>query len=108
MELSPMLLERADQGIWELDPAQLHLGPGMEYTPLIPGDKAKQIYEFKACLGQSRFQVKKSLNSGMLVHAFNPSLTEDKGMQVSEFKVNLQSKFQDSKVQAESWGTKNW
>ena len=36
MELSPMLLERADQGIWELDPAQLHLGPGMEYTPLIP------------------------------------------------------------------------
>jgi hypothetical protein len=30
--------------------------------------------------------VKKSLNPGVVVHAFNPSITEDRAMQISEFK----------------------
>jgi hypothetical protein len=40
-------------------------------TQLIPGDGGQHISEFKACLGQNKFQVKKSLGPGMLVHSFN-------------------------------------
>jgi hypothetical protein len=36
----------------------------------------KQISEFKACLGQSRFQVKGSLSPVMVVHIFTPSIQE--------------------------------
>jgi hypothetical protein len=39
---------------------------------LIPGNSGKQISEFKAILIQSRLLVKKSLDSGMAVCAFNP------------------------------------
>jgi hypothetical protein len=39
--------------------------------PLIPGDRGKQISEFKASLGQNKFQVKNSLDSGMAVDIFN-------------------------------------
>ena len=39
--------------------------------PLFPGDMGKQ---FKARLILSKFQVKKSLGPGMVVHAFNPSI----------------------------------
>jgi hypothetical protein len=41
--------------------------------PLILGDRGKQIYEFKANLEQSKFQVKKKLNRAVVAHAFNPS-----------------------------------
>jgi hypothetical protein len=34
---------------------------------LIPGDRGNQISEFKANLGQSKFQVKNSLGPGMVV-----------------------------------------
>jgi hypothetical protein len=34
----------------------------------------------------------------MVVHAFNPSIIGDRVMQISEFKVNLQSKFQESQA----------
>ena len=38
--------------------------------PLIPGDRDKQISEFKAILGQSKFKVE-SLGPGVVVHTFN-------------------------------------
>ena len=34
----------------------------------------------------------------MVVHAFNPSITGDRAKQISEFKVNLQSKLQENKA----------
>jgi hypothetical protein len=43
-------------------------------TPLIPGDRGKQISEFKASLVQSKFQAQKRLGPGMVAHAFNPRL----------------------------------
>jgi hypothetical protein len=39
--------------------------------PLIPGDRDKQISEFKASLGETKFQDKKNLGPGMMVHTFN-------------------------------------
>jgi hypothetical protein len=42
-------------------------------------------------------ELKKSLGPGMVVHASNPR-TQETGMQISEFKVSLQRKFQDSQV----------
>jgi hypothetical protein len=36
-------------------PTQLNLDPGMVVHTLIPGDKSKQISEFKASLTQSKF-----------------------------------------------------
>jgi hypothetical protein len=42
----------------------------MVVQALIPGGKDKQISEFKASLEQIRFQVKKSLNPGMMVHTY--------------------------------------
>jgi hypothetical protein len=42
--------------------------------------------------------MKKSLNQGMVVHALNPSITGDRAMQISEFKVNLQSNFQENQA----------
>jgi hypothetical protein len=50
--------------------------PKHRYIPLIPGDKGKQISEFKASLGQSKFWVKKSLSPGMVIHAFDPNIPE--------------------------------
>jgi hypothetical protein len=38
---------------------------------LIPGDKGKEISEFKASLVESKFQVKKSISPGMVVYTFN-------------------------------------
>ena len=38
--------------------------------PLIPGDPGKQISEFKASLGQSKFQIKNSLGPGVVAHTF--------------------------------------
>jgi hypothetical protein len=38
---------------------------------LIPGDRDKQISEFKASLGQSKFQLEKSLGPGVVVYTFN-------------------------------------
>jgi hypothetical protein len=64
-------------------------GPGM---PLLSGDEGKQISEVKTSLMQSKFQVKKSLSTGMVVHTFNPSIQEVEPCRC-EFKVNLQSKF---------------
>ena len=69
------------------------------YTPLILGDKGKQISKFKASLGQSKFQVKKSLSPGIVVHNLIPTFLP-RAMWISEFKVNLQNKFQDSQAQA--------
>ena len=40
-------------------------------------------------------EVKKSLCSGMAICTCNPS-TQETGMQISEFKVSLQDKFQNS------------
>ena len=45
-------------------------------TPLILGDRSKQISEFNASLGQSKFQVKKSSSPGVVVCTFNPSIQE--------------------------------
>ena len=39
--------------------------------------------------------MKKSLNPGMVIHTFNPSITGDRAKQISEFTVNPQSKFQE-------------
>ena len=39
-------------------------------------ETGKQISEFKVSLVQSKFQVKKSLGPGMVVHIFNPSTQE--------------------------------
>jgi hypothetical protein len=41
--------------------------------PLTPGDRGKQISEFKAILGQSKFQVNNSLDPGVVV---TPSIWE--------------------------------
>ena len=41
---------------------------------------------------------KNSLNPGMLEQAFNPNISDDRAMQISEFKVSLQSEFQDSQA----------
>jgi hypothetical protein len=38
---------------------------------LIPGDRCKQICEFKISPRQSKFQLKKTLGSGMVVETFN-------------------------------------
>ena len=65
----------------------------LQNKPLIPRGQGKQISEFKASLEQSRFEVKKSLSPGILVLAFNPSMTGDGAMQIFETKVNLQNKF---------------
>jgi hypothetical protein len=65
------------------------------YTTLIPADRGKQITEFKT----SPVQVEKSLNSGMVVQAFDAiQHSVDRDMQISEFKINLQSKIQDSQT----------
>jgi hypothetical protein len=44
--------------------------------PLIPGDKDKQILEFKASLVQRNFLIEKSLGPCVVIHAFNPSIQE--------------------------------
>jgi hypothetical protein len=46
--------------------------------PLIPGDRGKQISEFKDSLGQRKFQVEKILGAGMVVDTFNPRTQETK------------------------------
>jgi hypothetical protein len=43
---------------------------------LIPGDRGKQILEFRASLVQRKFQVEKSLGPGVVIPAFNPSIHE--------------------------------
>jgi hypothetical protein len=43
-------------------------------------------------------RLKKSLNPGIVVHTFNPSIIGDWAMQISWFKVKLQSKFQESQA----------
>ena len=50
------------------DPTQLCLGPGMEVQAFNPKGKDKQISEFKASLAQSKFQVKKNWNPGLVDH----------------------------------------
>ena len=45
-------------------------------TPLIAGDKGEEIFEVKASQEQSKFQVKISLNPGVVVHTFNSSIQE--------------------------------
>ena len=45
------------------------LGLGMVVITLIPGDRGKQISEFKASLEQSKLQVKKCLGSGIVAQA---------------------------------------
>jgi hypothetical protein len=42
-----------------------NLGLGRIVQPLVPGDRGKQISEFKGSLGQSKFQIKNSLSTGM-------------------------------------------
>lgn len=42
----------------------------------MPGNRGKQISEFKASLIQSKFQVQKSLGPVMVVHTFKPSTQE--------------------------------
>ena len=65
--------------------------------PLISGDRDKQISEFKASLVQSKFQVEKSLSSGVVVQAFDPRIQKRETYRsLSSIQVNLQSKFQDS------------
>jgi hypothetical protein len=65
--------------------------------PLISGDRDKQISEFKASLVQSKFQVQKSLSSGVVVQAFDPRIQKRETYRsLSSIQVNLQSKFQDS------------
>lgn len=44
-----------------------------------------------------RYSGHKCICLGMMVHCFNPS-TQKAGMQISELKVNLQSKFQESQT----------
>ena len=51
---------------------------------------------------QSKFQVEKSLNACMVYYTFNPSRYWETGMQITEFKVSLQSKFQYSQAYAEN------
>jgi hypothetical protein len=69
---------------------------GNLYTPLILGDRGKQMSEFKAILLQSKFQ--KSLGLVIVIHIFNNWPHKTKGMNVSEFKVNPWNKFQNSQV----------
>jgi hypothetical protein len=40
----------------------------------------------------------KSLGAGMVVHTFNPSIRETEPYRSFEFKVNLQSNFQDTQA----------
>jgi hypothetical protein len=47
------------------------LDPGKVAHLLIPGGRAKQIFEFKTSLEQRKFQVKKSSGPGMVAHTFN-------------------------------------
>jgi hypothetical protein len=42
--------------------------------------------------------MKEGLSPDTEILAFNPSITGDRAMQISEFKVNLQNKFQDSQA----------
>jgi len=46
-----------------------HLGKVVHV--LFPGDTGKQTSEFKASLGQGKFQVKNNIGPGMVVHTFN-------------------------------------
>ena len=48
------------------------LGPDM-VVPLIPGDRGKQISEFKTSLAQSEFQVKNSLGPGVVIYSLIPA-----------------------------------
>ena len=50
------------------------LGSTWWHIPLISGDK--QIFEFKASLGQSKFKIEKGLGPGVVVHTFNPRTQE--------------------------------
>lgn len=70
------------------------LGPSMVLYMLIPGEKVKQISEFKDNLGQNNFfLVTKSLGVGVVVvYAFNPSNQETETCR-SVFKVCIQSKY---------------
>jgi hypothetical protein len=47
------------------------LCPGKLVYPSNPGDRSRQISEFKASLGQSKCQMKHSLSSGMVLPTFN-------------------------------------
>jgi hypothetical protein len=64
---------------------------------LIPGDRSKYISVFRTILVQRKVQVKKILGPRMVVHVFS-SISQETGMQTSEFKVNLQSKSQESQA----------
>jgi hypothetical protein len=64
----------------------------MNYNPEIWGTLVIQILrqENTGFLSGSLGTVAmKSLGPGMGVYTFNPSITEDRAMQISEFKVNL-------------------
>jgi hypothetical protein len=65
--------------------------------PLIPGERCKQISEFKASLVQSKLQIQKSLGPGMVAHAFNPSIQEAEAGR-AEFNLSLQSYFWGSQA----------
>jgi hypothetical protein len=56
--------------------AMRSLGPGMVVYIFKLRSRSKQISEFKASLGQSKFQIEKSLSTGMVVHTFNPRTQE--------------------------------
>jgi hypothetical protein len=85
--------DKHDKGVVTLGQDSTKLS--LVQAPLIPGDKGKQISEFKASLEWSKFQVEKRLSLGMMAHAFYCNTQETEPCRSLEFKVNLQSKFQD-------------
>ena len=66
------------------------LTPIIVVQALIPGDRGKQVSEFKARSVQNNFQEEKSFVPGMVTHTINSSIQE------TDFMISLQSKFQDS------------
>ena len=67
--------------------------------PLILGDRDKQIYELGGSLIQNRCQVNEGFGPSMADYDFYPNIWETEECK-SEFKVSLQSKFQDNQAQA--------
>ena len=65
--------------------------------PLIPGGKDKQIIEFGAILGQSKFQIEKCLGGGVgcvgvMNYAFNPNIQETEAGRSLSLRLALSTK----------------
>lgn len=49
-----------------------------------------------------------SLNPGRVIYAFNPSITEDRATQISEFKSIYREVLEQPSLGRESWKTESW